>query len=225
MAKEKAAWQAHSPQFAFAFTLACEGHTDEVRKGSNIPYVGHLLGVASTVIEAGGTLDQACGALLHDLLEDTPTTREELEAKTSKDITDIVWGCTDTTYAKKQEYKAAAQKGNWTDQQKADHWWEVRKKPYIEKIAQKSPADLSLLVSLADKTYNAENTVADLRKCEPHLHYIVWSKFNVGYDYQSQWYQGLLKAFRKDGYSPGMQDLFQRFEKAVNEMFPQSNEK
>jgi hypothetical protein len=49
----------------------------------------------------------------------------------------------------------------------------------------------------------------------------VWSKFNVGYDYQCQWYQGLLNAFRKDGYSPGMQDLFKRFEKAVNEMFPQ----
>ena len=225
MAKETPAWQAHSPQFAFAFTLACEGHTNEARKGSNIPYIGHLLGVASTVIEAGGTLDQACGALLHDLLEDTPTTREELEAKASKDITDIVWSCTDTTYAKKQEYKAAAKKDNWTDQQKADHWWEVRKKPYIEKIAEKSATDPALLVSLADKTYNAENTVADLRKSEPHLHYIVWSKFNVGHDYQRQWYRGLLNAFRKEGYSPGMHDLFTRFEKAVNEMFPQSNEK
>jgi hypothetical protein len=62
--------------------------------------------------------------------------------------------------------------------------------------------------------------VADLRKCSESEKHTVWDKFNVGYEYQRQWYCGLLKAFRKGGYPTGMQDLFNRFEKAVNEMFP-----
>ena len=52
--------------FYKAVRIAGKGHENETRKGSNIPYLGHLLGVASMVIEAGGSEDQAMGALLHD---------------------------------------------------------------------------------------------------------------------------------------------------------------
>ena len=218
MATDKQPRWKPSKNFYFAMTLAGIGHEDEVRKGSDIPYLGHLLGVASIVIEAGGTEDQAAGALLHDLLEDTPTTHKQLITLIDKPIADIVLGCTDTAYERKQEIKRAQK--NWSDKRKAEFWWEERKQPYIRKIRRKKANDPSLLVSLADKTYNAENTVADLRKCSESKKHTVWDKFNVGYEYQRLWYCGLLKAFRKDGYSPGMQDLFLRFEKAVNEMFP-----
>lgn len=210
-------WKA-SGNFYFAMTLAGLGHENEVRKGSDIPYLGHLLGVASIVIEAGGTEEQASGALLHDLLEDTPTTYEQLVTLIGKPIADIVQGCTDTTYARKQEIKK--EQKEWPDDEKAKFWWEQRKLPYVVNLRDKSADDPSLLVSLADKTYNAENTAADLRKCSESEKHTAWDKFNVGYEYQRQWYCGLLKAFRKDGYPTGMQDLFNRFEKAVNEMFP-----
>lgn len=218
MATDKQPRWKPSKTFYFAMSLAGIGHEDCVRKGSDIPYLGHLLGVASMVIEAGGTEDQAAGALLHDLLEDTPTTYEQLVKLIDKPIADIVLGCTDTTYARKLEIKK--EQKNWSDKRKAEFWWEKRKQPYIKKIKKKEANDPSLLVSLADKTYNAENTVADLRKCSDSKKHAVWAKFNVGYEYQRQWYCGLLKAFRKEGYSAGMQDLFNRFEKAVNEMFP-----
>lgn len=218
MATDKQPRWKPSKTFYFAMTLAGIGHEEDTRKGSDIPYLGHLLGVASIVIEAGGTENQAAGALLHDLLEDTSRTKDELEILIGKKVTEIVWGCTDTTYARKQEIKE--QQTDWSREDKAKFWWEERKKPYIEKIRHKSPEDPSLLVSLADKTYNAENTVADLRKCSESEKHTVWAKFNVGYEYQRQWYRGLLEAFTKDGYSSGMQDLFHRFEKAVNEMFP-----
>ncbi|MFN5601532.1 MAG: HD domain-containing protein, partial [Acidimicrobiaceae bacterium] len=158
-------------------TLAGLGHEDEVRKGSEIPYLGHLLGVASIVIEAGGTEDQAAGALLHDLLEDTPTTYEQLVTLIGIPIADIVQGCTDTTYARKQEIKKEQE--NWPDDEKAKFWWEQRKFPYVVNLRDKSVDDPSLLVSLADKTYNAENTVADLRKCSKFEKHTVWDKFNV----------------------------------------------
>lgn len=218
MASDKQPKWKPSGNFYFAMTLAGQGHENEVRKGSDIPYLGHLLGVASLVIEAGGTEQQASGALLHDLLEDTPTTYEQLVTLIGVPIADIVQGCTDTTYARKQEIKK--DQANSSPEAKATFWWEQRKEPYIKTLIEKSHNDPSLLVSLADKTYNAENTVADLRKCSESEKHTVWGKFNVGYEYQRQWYSGLLKAFRKDGYSPGMQDLFNRFEKAVNEMFP-----
>ena len=219
MATDKKPRWKPSGNFYFAMTLAGLGHEDEVRKGSDIPYLGHLLGVASIVIEAGGSEEQASGALLHDLLEDTPTTYEQLVTLIGKPIADIVQGCTDTTYARKQEIKKKQK--NWLDDRKAKYWWTYRKLPYIKKIKRKKENDPSLLVSLADKTYNAENTVADLRKCSSAKERAkVWTKFNVGYEYQRQWYCGLLEAFRKNRYSPGMQDLFNRFEKAVNEMFP-----
>ena len=218
MASDKQPRWKPSGNFYFAMTLAGLGHEDEVRKGSDIPYLGHLLGVASIVIEAGGTEEQASGALLHDLLEDTPTTFEQLVTLIGEPIADIVQGCTDTTYARKQEIKKEQEK--WPDDEKAKFWWEKRKNPYINEVTAKLADDSSLLVSLADKTYNAENTVADLRKCSESEKHTVWGKFNVGYEYQRQWYCGLREAFRKDGYSLGMQDLFNRFEKAVNEMFP-----
>ena len=218
MASDKQPKWKPSGNFYFAMTLAGLGHENEVRKGSDIPYLGHLLGVASIVIEAGGTEEQASGALLHDLLEDTPTTYEQLVTLIGIPIADIVQGCTDTTYARKQEIKE--QQENWPDDEKAKFWWEQRKFPYVVNLRDKSVDDPSLLVSLADKTYNAENTVADLRKCSESEKHTVWDKFNVGYEYQRQWYCGLLKAFRKGGYPTGMQDLFNRFEKAVNEMFP-----
>lgn len=218
MATDKKPRWKPSGNFYFAMTLAGLGHENDVRKGSDIPYLGHLLGVASTVIEAGGSEDQAAGALLHDLLEDTPTTDKQLAQLVGQPITDIVVGCTDTTYARKQEIKE--EQRDWDKERKANFWWEQRKRPYIEKLTEKTTDDPSLLVSLADKTYNAENTVTDLRKCSESEKHTVWEKFNVGYEYQRQWYRGLLEAFRKDGYSSGMQDLFQRFEKAVNEMFP-----
>lgn len=218
MASDKQPRWKPSGNFYFAMTLAGLGHEDEVRKGSDIPYLGHLLGVASIVIEAGGSEEQASGALLHDLLEDTPTTYEQLVTLIGEPIADIVQGCTDTTYARKQEIKE--EQADWEKERKDKFWWKERKKPYINEVTAKLPDDSSLLVSLADKTYNAENTVADLRKCSESEKHTVWGKFNVGYEYQRQWYCGLLEAFRKNGYSPGMQDLFNRFEKAVNEMFP-----
>jgi (p)ppGpp synthase/HD superfamily hydrolase len=171
------------------------------------------------VIEAGGSKDQAMGALLHDLLEDTPTKKSKLKILVGKKVTDIVWGCTDTTYKRKQHIKC--EQKDWSKERKDTFWWEERKLPYINRITSKKVDNPVLLVSLADKTYNAENTVADLRLCSAEEQHTVWAKFNVGYDYQRQWYRGLLEAFRKDGYKPGMQALFHRFEAAVNEMFPQ----
>src|SRR3954465_8275129 len=57
-------------RFARALRLASDHHRAQLRKGTEIPYVSHLLGVTSLVLEMGGGEDEAIAALLHDAVED-----------------------------------------------------------------------------------------------------------------------------------------------------------
>jgi (p)ppGpp synthase/HD superfamily hydrolase len=216
--KTEPKWQP-SEKFYAAFRKACEGHKEHVRKGSDIPYIGHLLGVASAVIEAGGCEDQAIAAFLHDMVEDTDVTVAEISNEFNKVIAEIVDACTDATKAEKE--LEAKTRESMTKEEYAKHWWKNRKQPYIKNLKGKSMNDPSVLVALADKTYNAENTAADLRGTNSKDRKKVWSKFNVGEKFQRKWYRGLLKAFKENKtYDQFSQPLFNRFEAAVNEIFP-----
>jgi hypothetical protein len=57
-------------RFGRALAEALRLHGDQERKGSRVPYVGHLLGTAGIVLHFGGTETQAIAALLHDAAED-----------------------------------------------------------------------------------------------------------------------------------------------------------
>lgn len=200
-------------EFFEAFRMACTGHALDTRKGSDIPYIGHLLGVASSVIEAGGSREQAMGAFLHDLVEDTDTTDETIRTEFGKVVADIVAACTDATKAEKQIEK------DLVHSEYCKSWWE-RKSKYIEALTAKTLEDHSVLVALADKTYNAENTAADLRGLNNEERTVVWSKFNVGEEWQKRWYLGLRDAFSQNKtYDKYSQPLHNRFITAVEEMF------
>ena len=215
--KTEPKWQP-SENFYAGFRKACEGHKLGTRKGSDIPYIGHLLGVASAVIEAGGTEDQAIAAFLHDMVEDTDVSVAEIETEFGKEVAKIVDACTDATKEQKDAEKKALK--NASQEVKDEYWW-ARKSKYLEKLKKKTMKDSSVLVALADKTYNAENTAADLRGKNSKDRKKVWSKFNVGEKLQRKWYRGLLKAFKKNKtYDKFSQPLFNRFEAAVNEIFP-----
>jgi (p)ppGpp synthase/HD superfamily hydrolase len=67
-----------------AFDYARALHGKQARKGTTVPYIGHLLAVTALVIEHRGDEDQAVAALLHDAIEDQGRggrTRDEIEAK------------------------------------------------------------------------------------------------------------------------------------------------
>lgn len=57
-----------SNRFPEALLYATQLHALQVRKGSGVPYIAHLLGVSSLVLEYGGNEDQAIAALLHDAI-------------------------------------------------------------------------------------------------------------------------------------------------------------
>jgi hypothetical protein len=55
----------HYPRFDQALQYAAAIHSEQIRNGTEIPYIAHLLGVGSIALEYGANEDEAIGALLH----------------------------------------------------------------------------------------------------------------------------------------------------------------
>jgi hypothetical protein len=155
-----------------AFQYAHELHGNQKRKGTSIPYISHLLIVSALVIENGGTEDQAIGALLHDAAEDQGgrPTLDEVRKRFGSAVAQIVSDCTDA----------------WDDPKPL---WRPRKEAYLSTLPAKPPQ--SLLVSLADKTHNAEAILYDYRVLGDGL----WDRFNGGALGTRWYYQSLAEIF------------------------------
>jgi predicted HD phosphohydrolase len=139
-------------RFARAVDYARIAHAGQTRKGTDIPYLTHLLSVASLVIEFGGSEDQAIAALLHDTIEDCGEEHEAIIREQFGDaVADIVVACTDGTAEGKGTHATPEAK-------KAD--WLKRKQEYISHLA--GASEDVLLVSGCDKLHNARAIVGDL---------------------------------------------------------------
>ena len=161
-------------QFSKALVYAELKHHNQVRKGGDIPYVGHLLTVAGLVINDGGSEAQAIAALLHDAVEDAggPATLDEIRANFGEDVARIVQECSDTDVEPKPP-------------------WRERKQSYINHLA--DVGDDTLLVSVADKLDNARSMLRDYHEHGPSL----WERFTVKDPHDHLWYYGeLLKKYR-----------------------------
>jgi (p)ppGpp synthase/HD superfamily hydrolase len=171
-------------RFQEAFQYAREAHDGQLRKGTRIPYISHLMGVASLVLDDGGDEDEAIAALLHDVAEDCGgrPRLEDVRARFGDKVARIVEGCTDSWKTPK------------------DPWLE-RKKAYIEH-AHKLPPEI-LRVSAADKVHNAYAILRDLRTIGEQ----VWDRFNAGPDDVIWYYESLVRAFRESGGGPLTEEL------------------
>ena len=85
-------------RFDEAFRYAHELHAGQTRKGTTAPYIGHLMGVASIVLDDGGTEDEAIAALLHDAAEDQGgrPRLEDIRLRFGDAVARIVEDCTDS---------------------------------------------------------------------------------------------------------------------------------
>lgn len=174
-------------RFTRAVDYARIAHAAQVRKGSNIPYLYHLLGVASLVIEFGGDEDQAIAGLLHDLLEDCGAHHEPvIRAEFGDAVADIVLACTDGTAEGKGEHTTPEAK-------KAD--WLRRKQDYLAHLAE-APDDV-LLVSGCDKLHNARAIVGDLEN--PDVGMGVFERFKGGIDGTLGYYESLCRVLVQRG--------------------------
>jgi len=160
------------PRFRRAFLFAAEKHAGQTRKASTIPYIAHLMGVASLALEAGGDEDLAIAALLHDVVEDcggAPMLRE-VRRRFGTRVAGVVDGCTDSdTYPKPP--------------------WRERKENYLQHL-KGADAD-TRLVSAADKLNNIRSILTDYREVGESI----WSRFTGGRDGTLWYYRALLDEF------------------------------
>lgn len=159
-------------RFERALQFAVTAHRTQVRKGSGIPYVGHLLGVCSLVIEDGGTEDEAIGALLHDAAEDQggQLMLDHIRVRFGDQVAAIVEACSDTLESPKPPIRA-------------------RKEAYLEHLEHQSASVLR--VSLADKLFNARAILRDYRVVGEEI----WERFKSGREGQLWYYRQLANRF------------------------------
>lgn len=93
-----------------AAEFAANKHRDQRRKDSAAsPYINHPIALATVLVEEGRVADPIvlCGALLHDTIEDTATTYDELRGQFGARIADLVLEVTDTKFVKKESTASA----------------------------------------------------------------------------------------------------------------------
>ena len=156
-----------------AFAYAADAHAGQCRKGTQIPYLSHLMAVASPVMEAAadgdGDLpedyeDLVIAGLLHDVVEDCGGAGrlKDVRARFGDRVGDIVEHCTDAMPA------PGEQKPPWAE----------RKQAYLAGLEHKDDYR-ALLVTAADKLHNTRAIVTDLRsyECEGRPQEDFWRRF------------------------------------------------
>ena len=168
-------------RFDRALLYATHVHGGQVRKGTSTPYVAHLLAVAATVLEYGGSEEMAIAGLLHDAVEDQggEPRLTDIRNRFGDRVADIVRSCSDSVV----ELSAGQQKEGWR----------TRKMKYIEHLD--AVDQETILVSLSDKVHNARSILRDLRK--PEIGAAVWDRFNKPKEETLSYYRELANAFQR----------------------------
>ena len=162
------------PRFNEAFLFAAEKHASQTRKKTDVPYISHLMSVASLVLEAGGGEDEGVAALLHDVVEDCGghPVLEEIRRRFGDRVATIVEGCTDAYTIPKPP-------------------WKQRKLDYLE-VLRRADEDVRL-VSAADKLHNVRSILADYRREGDS----VWERFSGRRDGTLWYYRAVLDVLRQ----------------------------
>jgi (p)ppGpp synthase/HD superfamily hydrolase len=144
-------------RFDEAFAYASQLHRTQLRRGTEVPYLAHLLGVASLVLEDGGDEDEAIAGLLHDAADyQGVPALNEIRRRFGSRVADIVEHCTDHDPAHDKPM------------------WRPRKQAYLDCLPEQSAS--TLRVMLADKLYNARELLAEYRQVGDQL----WRRYSAG---------------------------------------------
>ena len=167
-----------------AFRYAAEKHAGQTRKQTAVPYLSHLMAVASLVLEAGGDEDMAIAALLHDVVEDCggmPRLRE-VRGQFGARVAKIVEGCTDSFGEPKAE-------------------WVERKRDYLREL--KHADAETRLVSASDKLHNVRTILADYRRDGESI----WERFTGRKEGTLWYYRALSDEYQRRGSNRNTHEL------------------
>jgi (p)ppGpp synthase/HD superfamily hydrolase len=160
---------AFSPRYDAALALAARAHRDQLRKGTDLPYIAHPVHVSIILMRHGFGENLAIAGLLHDVVEDTDISLPTIAAEFGQDVAHLVERVSETKSADGVELP-----------------WEQRK---AEKLAhlQSAGPDVAALKA-ADAIHNARTIAADLRRVGPE----VWARFKRGPEQTLGYYYAIL---------------------------------
>jgi (p)ppGpp synthase/HD superfamily hydrolase len=155
-----------SNAFENALAYAARLHAGQMRKGSDTPYISHLLAVTAITLDHGATENEAIAALLHDAVEDQggKETLEEIRRQFGNQVAEIVAACSDADELPKPP-------------------WRERKEAFVERL-RTEPYSVRLVVA-ADKLHNVNDVLRNYRILGDDL----WRHFKGGRD-GTIWYYG-----------------------------------
>jgi (p)ppGpp synthase/HD superfamily hydrolase len=163
-----------------AIEFAAIAHSSQFRKGTDIPYISHPYGVGLILQRAGCQEEEIIAGILHDTLEDTDVTEEDILKEFGETVLMIVKGCSEPD-------KEAS--------------WEERKEHTLEYLKQ---APLSIRqVSCADKLHNLRSIKRDLVDRGESA----WERFKRGREQQKWYYTGVVESLGYSGGFPLLEEL------------------
>jgi (p)ppGpp synthase/HD superfamily hydrolase len=163
----------YSPRYDRALAFAATAHRDQLRKGTSIPYIAHVVHVSVILIRHGFDEDLAVAGLLHDVVEDCDIPIDEIRAQFGERVAQLVEA---------------------VSEQKADDGgplpWEVRKATKLAHLRSGGP-DVAALKA-ADAIHNARSISADLQTDGQ----AIWSRFKRGPEPTLGYYRDILDGVR-----------------------------
>ncbi len=187
-----------SPRFDHALLFASQVHRNQERKKSGIPYLSHLLGVASIVLDYGGDEDLGIAALLHDAAEDHGgrPMLHTIEQMFGPRVAKVVDGCTDS----------------YGDESKKKPKWYPRKQRYLRRVRNEDAE--TRFVSAADKLYNTRAILRDLRQSGDSA----FTRFSAPKAKVLWYYRSLVREYRAGGVTPLLKPLLDDYDRTVTEL-------
>ena len=153
-----------------AIEFAAAAHSGQYRKGSRVPYIVHPIGVSRALIEIGCEEQVAVAGVLHDVVEDTNVTLNDVRVRFGEYVARLVEG------ASEPDHQAS---------------WEARKRHTVEFLSQ-APEE-SLLIGLCDKLDNLRSIRNDLTLAGEGI----WELFRRPRDKQQWYYESLSEIFTR----------------------------
>ncbi|MGG1676039.1 HD domain-containing protein [Neobacillus sp. NRS-1170] len=163
-----------------ALRVASIAHQNQCRKNTDIPYIAHPAAVGMLVLKAGYSDDVVAAAILHDTVEDTELTLEDIVREFGAKIAEIVAGCSEPD-------KSLS--------------WKARKEHTIEFLKTASVGIRA--VACADKLHNIRSILSDYEQVGDK----VWDRFNAGRDQQKWYYTNIVESLGSHSTFPLLEDL------------------
>lgn len=176
-----------------AIGFAAKAHADQQRKTGNMPYIAHPVGVAMLLQQYGYEETIVIAGLLHDTVEDTPVTLEDLRQQFGPDVAEIVAGCTEPP------------------KKIAD--WGTRKTYLIDNLRD-APLPVKV-VAAADKYHNLSHTL----ELEQQVGEKIWKQFGRGKAQQAWYYRSALSSILANVPDPDKHPIFAQLAQVIDQLF------